>query len=176
MTLGSYRENGKMIQRKVKLCKCGCGREGYIWAHGMLKECYYKSKPQKQLVRTSLNKSFKPSGEGALMETLISTRPHTSFITGQEIININHNNCAHVLNKKKYPEFRLYDKNIIFLDNRYPCLEHHLYDNGTEEQRIKYAEEMKKGGIIVNWQKLYDLKQELMEEYARRENQNSRYS
>jgi 5-methylcytosine-specific restriction endonuclease McrA len=26
-----------MIQRRAKLCKCGCGKEGYIWARGYLK-------------------------------------------------------------------------------------------------------------------------------------------
>jgi len=42
---------------------------------------------------------------------------------------------AHVLSKKQFPNYRLTDKNIQLLTP----LEHHLWDQGTDEQRQKYA-------------------------------------
>ena len=149
-----------MIQQKKKKCKCGCGREGYIWAKGMLKECYHKQKPIIPIKKTPLKRNYKPTGEGILFDTIIATREHKSFISGIKINNISHSNMAHVLNKKKYPLFRLYEKNIVILHNSYPYLEHHLFDNGTEEQREKYAKE-----YGADWDKLYNLKEELLNEY-----------
>ncbi len=41
-----------MIQRKLKLCKCGCGKEGYIWARGYLKG-HEPNKPPKPIKKVS---------------------------------------------------------------------------------------------------------------------------
>lgn len=78
-------------------------------------------------------------------------------------------NCfAHVLAKgqNKYPYFRYYAKNIALISPK----EHHLLDNGTEDQRIAYAKEIEKktnGRCKVDWQKLYDLRDELEKEYKK---------
>jgi hypothetical protein len=69
-------------------------------------------------------------------------------------------NCfAHVLAKgsNKYPYFKYYAKNIVLLTPG----EHALLDQGTEEARIKYTFDVKS----ANWQPLYDLRDELKEEY-----------
>lgn len=42
-----------MIPRKEKLCKCGCGKKGFLWAKGMLKYCYYKQNPLKAINQVS---------------------------------------------------------------------------------------------------------------------------
>ena len=104
-----------------------------------------------------------PTGEGLLFSTLFTIRSHVSFISNIRIYSIDHRNCAHVLAKgqNKYPLFKLYDKNIVFLTD----FEHNLYDYGTEDQRKKYAEEMAEQGITVDWQKLYDFAEVLKKEY-----------
>jgi hypothetical protein len=104
------------------------------------------------------------TGEKVLFTALINTRKHVSFISGLPISNIDHNNCVHVLakGKNKYPKFKLYDKNIVFLTRE----EHHLYDNGTHDQRKDYtASQFLRNNIIVDWKKLFDLRDELKKEY-----------
>ena len=72
-------------------------------------------------------------------------------------------NCAHVLAKgqNKYPKFKFYKKNLILLTE----YEHQLLDAGTIEQRQHYAEYCEQNGGKCDWQKLFDLKEELLEEY-----------
>jgi hypothetical protein len=76
------------------------------------------------------------------------------------------NMFAHVLAKgmNKYPYFKYYAKNIILLTPN----EHHLLDNGTEEQRISYSldvEEKSGGKNTANWGKIKTLEEELKIEY-----------
>lgn len=40
--------------RKEKLCKCGCGQRGLIWAKGMLKSCYMKLHPYKPIKKSKI--------------------------------------------------------------------------------------------------------------------------
>ncbi len=71
-------------------------------------------------------------------------------------------NCfAHVLAKglNQYPYFKYYAKNIVLLTPG----EHALLDQGTEEARISYALDVKS----ANWQRLYDLGEELKVEYKK---------
>jgi len=59
---------------------------------------------------------------------------------------------AHVLEKaiNKFPHFRFNLENIVLLT----WDEHHLWDQGSEDSRKRYAEKMAKEGIIVDWNKL----------------------
>ena len=71
-------------------------------------------------------------------------------------------NCfAHVLAKgqNQYPYFKYYARNIVLLTPG----EHALLDQGTEEARISYALDVKS----ANWQRLYDLREDLKEEYKK---------
>jgi len=83
---------------------------------------------------------------------------HRSFLSGEYIRECTKSNLSHVLAKglNKFPEFKYYKKNIVVLT----MMEHHLFDNGSAEQRRKYGEE--KG---FSWKKLYDLREELIIEY-----------
>ena len=66
---------------------------------------------------------------------------------------------AHVLPKakNKYPHFKLYFGNIkVLLPG-----EHHLYDNGDEDQRVKYAKEVP----TCDWNRLYELRDDLKDLY-----------
>ena len=87
-----------------------------------------------------------------------------SFLTGIPLpIQPVMANMMHVLakGKSKYPNFKYYKKNLAFGT----CEEHHLFDNGSDEQRQRYSEEVKQSGGFCDWQKLYDLRDELKQEY-----------
>ena len=54
---------------------------------------------------------------------------------------------------------KIYEKNIVLLTHD----EHTLFDFGTEEQREQYARL-----TGADWNKLYNLREELLREYNRR--------
>ena len=68
---------------------------------------------------------------------------------------------AHMLPKgqNQYPHFGLYVKNVRLLTPT----EHHLLDNGTEEERISYSKKVK----TADWSKITALQEELKEEYKK---------
>ncbi len=80
------------MKLKKKICKCGCGREGYIWARGMLKECAYKDKKPKGLKKISdkgkakkeLKKALFPN-DAAFYFGIWSKRPHVCFNCGKDL-------------------------------------------------------------------------------------------
>ena len=78
-------------------------------------------------------------------------------------------NCfAHVLPKgqNKFPYYKYLAKNLVLIEPE--C--HHLYDNGSEEKRIHYALEIEEntgGKSTCDWQKLYDLRDELEKDYKK---------
>lgn len=96
-----------------------------------------------------------------------------SFISGLvlrdfEGTDLWHNMFMHVLPKgqNKYPHFKYYGRNIILGTPN----EHHLLDNGTEDQRISYAldvEEKSGGKNTADWAKVKALEEELKLEYKK---------
>jgi len=64
-----------MIKQKEKLCKCGCGKSGFIWSKGMLKECYFKlNKPK------SIKKYSEKGLEKKKLKTEITKKLHQWFL------------------------------------------------------------------------------------------------
>ena len=123
-------------------------------------------KKDKPIKKTPIKRNYKPTGEGILFKGIIETRRNYSFLSGLYITEIDgtidHNNCHHVLNKKDYPNFRLYDRNIILITRE----EHDLIHAGTKEKRENYAKKIfDEYGLIVHWEKLEELKQILINEY-----------
>ena len=137
-----------MISRK-KCSEEGCDYP--VWARGKCR-IHDKGKPK--------SKPKKATGEKIVFEMIYEERPHISFISGLHVDCIAHN-FAHVLSKGSYPKFRLRKDNIVFLTPE----EHHLYDFGTEEDRVRYVDRMKEDGIDVDWDKLYSLRDKLKLEY-----------
>jgi len=127
------------------------------------KESVGRTKKVKTIKRTALNKKRQPTGEYALFKEIWQTRPHVSFLSGREIRTPYPNNFCHVLAKakNKYPNFKLFDKNLILLTET----EHFLYDNGTMDSRAKYVIECQLDGYICDWSKIWDLRDELKKEY-----------
>lgn len=94
----------------------------------------------------------KVTGEGALFKAIWETRPHKSFVSGEDLGKDGYPwMFAHVLPKKKYPDFRLLDRNIVLLTQE----EHHEWDNGL---RAELSMDRK-------WDKMFDLERQLIEEY-----------
>lgn len=109
----------------------------------------------------------KPTGEKVLFDAIWNTRPHVSFISGVKLgKEARVGFFAHVLPKSIYNKFRLCDKNIVLLTEA----EHALYDQGSEEKREEYAYLMKeRRNVLVDWEKLYSLAEELKQEYKNKE-------
>lgn len=112
------------------------------------------------------NKDHDIRTELACFKIIWTIPPMNSYLSGVSLRNYFNSNlayscCAHVLSKaqNKYPHFRLYLKNIRLLS----VYEHRVMDAGTEEQRISYSKEVK----TADWQKIWDLKAELEEEYKK---------
>jgi hypothetical protein len=136
----------------MKICLFeNCGNP--VFSHGFCTyhqnkrtdEKYLKKKQPKTYVKQT-------TGEGILFQTILNTRPHVDFITGEPILNANFYNCHHILTKKSYEKFRLFDKNVILLtdENHYAIHSIALSDLIEVDSR---------------WQKYIDLQQTLKELY-----------
>ena len=55
--------NSNIVPKKKK-CKCGCGKEGYIFSHGMIKECYQRKNPPTPIAKFSEKREAEVFGEG----------------------------------------------------------------------------------------------------------------
>jgi len=104
--------------------------------------------------------------ELACFRIIWSIPPMRSFLSGKFLrgyLNspLAFSCCAHILSKaqNKYPHFKLYLKNIRLLD----VYEHKIMDSGTEAQRKAYSKEVKE----ADWQKIWDLREELKSEYEK---------
>jgi hypothetical protein len=104
----------------------------------------------------------KATGEGEFLDSILESREHTSFISGLPIEG-GRPNCAHVLPKGAYPELKYDPENIVLLTWK----EHQLFDQGTEQDRNNYHIRMLAQGCEVNWQKLYELKEQLFHEKSK---------
>jgi len=101
-----------------------------------------------------------PTGEKALFDSMLASRPNVSFVSGKRLTDWDREGykcCMHVLAKGGYPRFRLYEKNIVFGTAE----EHRLFDQGTEKERQEY--QTRTPGC--DWGKLYRLKDEIRKEY-----------
>lgn len=56
-----------------------------------------------------------------------NSRPHVCEVSGERIKDFNVSCFMHILSKKAYPKFRLYDKNILLVTPEV----HHRYDCGA---------------------------------------------
>ena len=140
---------------------------GFCFRHGYLRQdekaIANRNKPKAfiPIKKTTFKTNYKATGEGVLFTAILATRRHISFISGLPIDNADHSNCHHVLPKKNYEAFRLLDRNIILVTQS----EHFLIHAGTTDQREKYAKKiMGENGVMVHWEKLEDLKQQLLME------------
>ena len=57
---------------KNKKCKCGCNREGRIWANGMLKECNARVNPPKPIAKFSKKREAELEGGNESFQNLVN--------------------------------------------------------------------------------------------------------
>jgi len=121
---------------------------------------------------TSPGKGAKQT-EVALFKMLWMRSNKRSFISGLHLRQYQgtemwYSCFAHVLSKaqNKYPHFRFLAANLVILDP----IEHHYFDNGSEEQRIAYSldlEQKTKGKGTADWSKLKAREEELKKLYGK---------
>jgi len=63
--------NSTIVPKKKK-CKCGCGKEGYIFSHGMIKECYQRKNPPTPIAKFSKKREAEVFGEGECFQNLVN--------------------------------------------------------------------------------------------------------
>lgn len=87
-------------------------------------------------------------------------RPHVSQVGGAAMMSAGPENFAHVLAKgiNKYPHLRFCPWNIFLMTFK----EHHLWDNGTLEEMMKYADEIED---MSCWDNLMEKAKDLKEYY-----------
>lgn len=100
------------------------------------------------------------TGEALLFKQIwddLEPEDRVSFVTGGNLEDIHEMRSfyfAHVLGKGAYPEFRLYRPNIVLLTLK----QHTIWD--TARWKIRDDPTM-----VKFWQKMYDLEEELKQEY-----------
>lgn len=118
------------------------------------RESNQDEKPEK-VIKAPKKYKFKKeaTGEAVLFKQLVATRPHRSFISGVKINEFYSYSFLHVIPKaqNKYPNFKLYAKNIVFGTKE----EHDLWDKGLKSELKKKPE----------WDKMFKLEAELIDEY-----------
>lgn len=144
-----------MINKKGTCSECG---NDSIITKPSLGLCFKCN--NKRLRKMKINKS-KASGQYDLFLEIWKEREHFSFVSGQTLAHLRHtkvfvNVFAHVLSKGAFPRFKLKKENIVLLTPQ----EHFLFDHGSEYQREVYAKNNN-----CSWEPLYELKQQLTEEY-----------
>lgn len=168
-----------MIQRKLKLCKCGCGKEGYIWARGYLKghEPNYNSKVKAAngFIKREKNKTgelemflniwtkMKPAKEMTKsVEELEAMNPIEYFeyiqqfkvcaITLEPLSIFYVGLFSHILCKKKYKRFMLEPFNIKVV--KYEI--HQIWEFQTREKLLEYVGGRKIGEYYDYLQRKYN--------------------
>ncbi len=144
-----------MLKNKIGKC-IDCGREGPVIA----KRCQYHYWIHRRNVKKARERKDNNSiGQMDIFKKIWAERAHKSFISGkglEQYIHFFPSLFAHVLSKKTYPRWKLNPENIVLLTPH----EHHLYDQGTEEQRKAY--EKKEGASFAP---LFALREKLRKEY-----------
>lgn len=141
------------------------GADGYCHKHNQKRlaarrgpKVYKPLKQRTPLKRTKLNYKRKPTGERALFEAIWASRARVSFLDNKKLGDDAYAwFFAHVLRKAKghYPDFKLYDKNIILLTRS----QHEKYDNNVRSPELLIEKDPR-------WQKVFDLRDQLLKEYG----------
>jgi len=113
-----------------KIC-VECGRPCKWFSKKRCVYCARKSygKPKQSKIKT---KTYKPTGELVLFQAIWQSRPHICQVSGEPIKEFNVYCFMHVLSKKAYPKYRLFDKNILLVT---PDI-HREYDCGDRSKPV----------------------------------------
>ena len=141
------------LRQEGKCSKCGKNRIIVNKRHWLCQECNYirlngHAPGRTPIKKQRFNQKFAYctkwgfTSEKDLFAHVWSERPHVSQVSGKPIHDPAPFTFAHVLAKgiNKYPHLRFCPWNIWLMTMQ----EHHLWDNGTEEQRLLYAQSIGK--------------------------------
>ena len=144
--MGTYTRKG--LTGEGVCSKCGKTRIIVNKRHYLCQECNYvrlhgHAPGRKPIGYKRFNEKFAYcvkwgfSSEKSLFEHVFDSRPHVSQVSGKPIHDARPHNFAHILPKaiNKYPHLRFCPWNIALMT----LMEHHLWDNGTDDQRRDYA-------------------------------------
>lgn len=110
---------------KQKVCKCGCGNTGFIWAKGMLKYCYLKSAKPK-LKDEGLEQWFEQRKED------ISKLGGICWECGETISPDYYRHAtAHIFPKSIYKSVATNEHNYLCLCAKNGC--HSTFDKSVED-------------------------------------------
>lgn len=144
-----------MIVRKAKVCKCGCGKRGLIYAKGMLQACYNRIMIVDKRNVIALNNQFYK----AMINRNIQRNQGVCRCDNckREIQRPIGRNVAHIISKGADSSLYLNPLNHFILGrgeifDQCDCLEE--FDNGIHRQEMNIYEESERRKIELKASKL----------------------
>lgn len=142
-----------MMQKKKKICNCGCEKEGYIWSQGMLKECFLRLNPPKKITYKSAKQKIKDVEKKERTEKLHrwflelfdkhcledeNGKYVICFESGKKLYEkyykYNTSIYHHILEKNRYLEYEFEEWNIVFLS---PEIHDQVHVNIDKTPKVK---------------------------------------
>jgi hypothetical protein len=142
-----------MMQKKKKICNCGCEKEGYIWSQGMLKECFLRLNPPKKITYKSAKQKIKDVEKRERTKKLHewflelfdkhcledeNGKYVICFESGKKLYEkyykYNTSIYHHILEKNKYLEYEFEEWNIVFLS---PEIHDQVHKNIDKTPKVK---------------------------------------
>lgn len=138
------------IIRKEKLCQCGCGRTGYIWSNGMLKDCANRVSAKKKIEETAeRNKYYKASIARNIVKNKGKCRCDEC---GQEIKQPKGHNVRHIIGSGANKALYFHPLNHFIMGSGplyQQCNCGYEFDNGTKRQSMDiYLESERRRGQL----------------------------
>ena len=152
-----------MIERRKKLCKCGCNQLGLYWKSGYLKGHHPSEKgfPKKKMSEKTINKIAENNNyyRKAIALNIVKNKGKCLCDEcGVEILNPSGSNCSHVIGQGANPTLYHDIRNHFILCNN-------LKDKGKCEQL--FSDEGKKHTMKI-YPKYVEIKEQLNREYYER--------
>jgi hypothetical protein len=135
------------IKPKKKLCKCGCGNTDYIWAKGMIKQCYYRINKPKPIPKVSEKRKETINTKDEKLEQWFKDRAlemtglcyNCEAKTSKGDIKYQKYSQAHIFAKKEnaYPSIKTHPLNFVELCHFNNSCHHNFDANGYEYAKEK---------------------------------------
>jgi hypothetical protein len=149
-----------------------CPREDVLIVvkSGICQYCNHENKQKKRKSEGKKPMGYKYSrqkqGEVDIYEKVLENLPDYEtrcFVCGIRVSVVTHNNMAHVLNKNKYPKFRLNPDNYVIL-----C--HRVVADADGNPGCHYRYDMTPHSTLKGegWERLFALREDLKAEYKRK--------
>ncbi len=136
---------------------------------GLCAKCNHELKQSKKKPKPT--KYRKPTGEKhtfhQVLDDIPDDAPTRCFVCGISIALVTHNNFAHILNKKNYPLFRNAPCNIKIMCHSVVARINEKTGKPTNGCHSDYDTKPRSELTHEMWDKVFELKEELLKEYKR---------